>query len=66
VKQVPAAAQAPDEPVELASEQSDAGDPQAVGAETDEGPGVGTWVAIGVVVLVALGIVLAALRRRQA
>ena len=66
VKQVSAAAQAPDEPVELASDQSKATDSQATKAETDNGPGVGTWVAIGVVVLVALGIVLTALRRRQA
>jgi len=66
VKQVSAAAEAPDEPVELASEESPANDDaEATGADTDDGPGVGTWVGIGVVVLVALGLGLTALRRRR-
>ncbi|HET7684720.1 MAG TPA: SCO2322 family protein [Marmoricola sp.] len=66
VKTVSAAAQAPDQPVELAP-QSDSADTSGAAEPEDDGVGTGTWIGIGVVVVALAGLGTAAvLRRRQA
>jgi MYXO-CTERM domain-containing protein len=64
VKQVSEDAKAPDTPVELGSadESSDAATKPAA---SDDGPGAGTWIGIGVAVLAVLGLGAAALLRRR-
>jgi hypothetical protein len=66
VKTVPAAAKAPDQPVEL-TPRADTGEATGSSASEDDGVGTGTWIGIGVVVLALAGLgATAVLRRRQA
>jgi hypothetical protein len=65
VKQVSAAAKAPDTPVELQqSEATTSADADGDGGE-DEGTSPATWVGVGVAVLAAIALGLTALRRRR-
>jgi hypothetical protein len=61
VQNVSEAAQAPDTPVELAAADSSADDQ---GSTEDDGSNVATYVGIAVVLLVAAGLLVLALRRR--
>jgi hypothetical protein len=63
VKQISAAAKAPDEPVKL--EEKKAAAPSADEEQEDDTP-VGTYIGIAVVVAAAAGLGVVALRRRQA
>ena len=65
VKTVSAAAKAPDQPVQLAmptSEKSSAATPASSDSASSH---TGTWIAIALVVLLALGIAITLLRRRR-
>ena len=66
VKTVSAAAKTPDQPVELAMPTTDKAASDAAPASADsDSSHLGTWVAIGVVVLVAAAIALIVARRRR-